>query len=87
MRPAARQQFMAGLDVEGVEREVLLGVRPVIEKHRPIIQMEVTIQDVPVRLAAYTAFRAPGSANQVCILAEHRKIAVPNQLGWAQLAN
>ena len=75
------------LDVEGAEREVLLGARQMIEKHRPIIQMEVTIEDVPVRLLDYTAFRAPGSANKLCIPVEHPKIAVPRQLGWAQLAN
>jgi FkbM family methyltransferase len=75
------------LDVEGAEREVLLGARQMIEKHRPIIQMEVTIEDVPIQLLDYTAFRAPGSANKVCIPAEHPTIAVPKQLGWAQLAN
>jgi FkbM family methyltransferase len=74
------------LDVEGVESEVLLGARQTIEKHRPIIQMEVTIEDAPARLADYASFRAPGSANRILIPAEHSKIVVPQQLGWAQLA-
>jgi FkbM family methyltransferase len=75
------------LDVEGAEREVLLGARQMIEKHRPIIQMEVTIEDVPVQLLDYMAFRAPGSANKLCIPMEHPKIAVPEHLGWAQLTD
>jgi len=66
------------LDVEGAEREVLLGTKQMIEKHRPIIQMEVTIEDVPVPLLDYMVFSAPGSANKVCIPAEHPKIAGPS---------
>lgn len=75
------------LDVEGAEREVLLGAKRIIESCRPIIQMEVSIEDVPVQLFDYMVFRAPGSANKVCIPAEHPKIALPRQLGWTQLAN
>ena len=65
-------------DVEGAEREVLLGAKQMIERHRPIIQMEVTIEDVPVPLLDYMVFSAPGSANKVCIPAEHPKIAGPS---------
>ena len=73
------------IDVEGAEKQVLLGAKRTIEKYRPLIQMEITINDVPVDLIEYSVFQAPQSPNKVCIPNEHPKIQLPKQLGWAQV--
>ncbi len=72
------------IDVEGAEHQVLLGARKTIEKFRPIIQMEVSIRDVPVDLPDYSVFQAPQSPNRMYIPNEHPKIRLPEQLGWVQ---
>lgn len=73
------------IDAEGSEQQVLRGAKRIIEKSRPIIQMETNIHDAPVDLMNYSLFQAPQSANKVCIPNEHPKIQLPRQLGWAQL--
>ena len=73
------------IDVEGAEQQVLLGAKRTIKKYRPIIQMEITINDVPVDLIEYSLFQAPQSPNKVCVPNEHPKIQLPKQLGWAQV--
>ncbi len=75
------------IDVEGAEQEVLIGAKRVIEKHRPIIQLEISIKDIPIQLFDYSIFYAPHSPNKVCIPNEHSKIEVPKQLGWTQITN
>jgi FkbM family methyltransferase len=75
------------IDVEGAEQEVLIGAKRVIEEHRPIIQIEVSIVNFPVQLVDYSIFHAPHSPNKVCIPNENSKIEVPKHLGWTQIAN
>lgn len=75
------------IDVEGAEQEVLLGAKSVIEKYRPIIQIEFAIKNFPVQLYNYSIFHAPNSPNKICIPNEHSKIEVPKQLGWEQITN
>jgi len=72
------------VDAEGSERQVLAGAKRTIEKHRPIVQAEVSISDITVDLPGYRAFRAPGSPNKVYIPNDHPKSEVPGHLGWAQ---
>lgn len=73
------------IDVEGAEREVLEGAKRTIDTFRPIVQVEVSIRDVPAGLKGYSAFQASGSPNKVLIPADHPKIDVPGQLGWSQV--
>jgi FkbM family methyltransferase len=74
------------IDAEGSEQQVLLGAKRIVEKYRPIIQMEININDVPVNLTNYSVFHAPQSANKVCIPNEHSKRHLPKQFGWGQVA-
>jgi FkbM family methyltransferase len=73
------------IDAEGAEEKVLSGARVVLEKYRPIIQVEVFLHDVQVNLSNYLAFRAPNSPNKLFIPIESDKIHIPSQLGWTQL--
>ncbi|HTR41838.1 MAG TPA: FkbM family methyltransferase [Pseudomonadales bacterium] len=74
------------IDVEGVEAQVLAGARKAISRYRPIIQVEVSINHVPMELSEYSAFQAQaGSANQIFIPNESIKIDVPKKLGWVKV--
>lgn len=73
------------IDAEGVEKQVLVGATKILEKYRPIVQMEITINDVAFGLAEYSIFRAPGSINKICIPNESTKIHLPKKLGWKQI--
>ena len=73
------------IDAEGSEQQVLIGAKSVIEKHRPIIQLEVAIADVPAQLSDYSIFCAPHSPNKVYIPNEHPKLEIPTQLGWGKI--
>jgi len=73
------------IDVEGAEQEVLMGAERVIGKYRPIMQIETSSVDIPIRIANYSMFHAPHSLNKVCVPNEHSKIEVPEQLGWARV--
>jgi FkbM family methyltransferase len=74
------------IDVEGAEAQVLSGAMKTISKYRPIIQMEVNINDAQIDLPNYSAFQAAaGSANKIYIPKESPKIDVPAQLGWNQI--
>ena len=73
------------IDAEGAENEVLRGAVGVIAKHRPIIQVEVTITEIGVELPSYAVFQAKGSPNKVYIPREHAKISVARQIGWDEI--
>ncbi|MEO5837472.1 MAG: FkbM family methyltransferase [Acidimicrobiales bacterium] len=73
------------IDAEGAEEQVLWGGHETIERHRPIIQVDVTLSDVSVDLPEYSGFRAPGSAAKFYMPNEHETIDVPRQLGWRAL--
>ena len=75
------------IDVEGAEQQVILGGIKVLEKYRPIIQIEVTFNDISVNLSNYSVFRADESPNKICIPNESTKIQVCQQLGWKQVSN
>jgi FkbM family methyltransferase len=75
------------IDAEGAEQDILFGAKNVIQKHRPIIQLEITFEEIHTQLFNYSVFYAPLSPNKICIPNEHSKIGVPKQLGWKQMAN
>ena len=73
------------IDVEGAEEQVLTGGMKTLEKYRPIIQMEVIVNDVAHNLNEYSIFQAPDSPNKICIPNESSKIHLPKKLGWEQV--
>ena len=75
------------IDVEGLEAEVLWGAQETIRRFRPLVQVEVNIQDVGLALPDYGVFQAPGSVNRLAIPKEHKKINVPATLGWTMIAD
>lgn len=74
------------IDVEGAEKLVFAGARKIIEKYRPIIQVEVIMDDVDLEISDYSIFQASGSPNKIYIPNESPKIGVPKQLGWQQVS-
>jgi FkbM family methyltransferase len=76
------------IDVEGAEQQVIAGAKKVIEKYRPIIQVEVIFKEISVNLFNYSVFRAStDSPNKIYIPNESTKIQVCKQLGWQQIPN
>jgi len=73
------------IDVEGAEQQVLAGAKNILQKYRPIIQMEVDKEDAPLDLPDYVAFQAPGSHNKIYLPREHPKFHLPTQLNWLRL--
>lgn len=73
------------IDAEGAEEQVLTGAMETLEKYRPIIQMEVSLNDVAHNLKDYSSFQAPQSPNKICIPNESTKIQLPEKLGWEQV--
>lgn len=74
------------IDVEGAEASVLEGAKESITRFRPIIQAEITINELNFTLDRYATFRAaPDSPNNVYIPLENSKIAVAERLGWQRL--
>jgi FkbM family methyltransferase len=74
------------LDAMGSEEEVLRGGKATIAKHRPIIQLQASVNaDVAVGLDGYSAFRATNSPVKFYIPDEHEKREVPMRLGWQAL--
>lgn len=74
------------IDAEGAEAEILKGASQVIEKYRPIIQVEIIIKNVTIQLKDYSIFHAPKSSNRILIPNEHPKINIPKQLGWKEIS-
>lgn len=75
------------IDVEGSEKDVLKGSEKIIQKYRPIIQVEVIANDVSIDLPDYSIFQAPQSLNKLFIPKESKKITIPEQLGWEELTS
>ena len=73
-------------DAEGAEQQVLLGARKVLEKYRPIIQLEVTINDIDFPLTEYSVFQKIGSPNKVFIPNESEKMKITAQEEWKKVA-
>lgn len=73
------------IDVEGAEYEVIKGAKNIIEKYRPIIQMEILAKDPRIDLDKYSVFQAPNSINKIYIPNESNKIQIPSMLGWVKL--
>ena len=74
------------IDVEGVEAQVLAGARKIISRFRPIIQVEVNINEVPMELPEYSVFQAgTAGVNRIFIPNESAKIDVPKTLGWVKV--
>lgn len=73
------------IDVEGAEKQVLAGAMNILKKYRPIIQLEVTLNDIALDLSEYSIFQAHNSPNKICIPNESTKIDLPKKLGWEQL--
>jgi FkbM family methyltransferase len=73
------------IDAEGAEQQVIAGASKILEKYRPIIQMEVVLNEVTFNLPNYSVFRASNSPNKLYIPNESSKIGVPKQLGWEQI--
>jgi FkbM family methyltransferase len=71
------------IDVEGAEEKVLEGAQETLKRFRPIIVMEIILNDAQLSLPNYTLVEAPGSINKVYIPNESNKIAVAKALGWS----
>lgn len=76
------------IDVEGAEQQVIVGATKVLEKYRPIIQIEVIFNEALINLPNYSVFRASDdSPNKIYIPNESKKNHIPQQLGWQQISN
>jgi FkbM family methyltransferase len=70
------------IDAEGAEDDVLAGASGIIQRFRPLVQIEVTVKEPSVELAGYTTLCAKGSANRLLVPANHPKILDLQSLGW-----
>jgi FkbM family methyltransferase len=73
------------IDAEGAEQQVLAGAAGILEKYRPIVQMEVNIHEPIWSLPEYSIFRAPESPNKIYIPNESKKTKIPEELGWEKV--
>lgn len=74
------------IDAEGSEPRVLAGAKRTITNYRPIIQMEISVEDLGFSFDSYKVFRAPNSPNRVYIPDEHAKVGLPSEFGWAEVS-
>ncbi len=73
------------IDAEGSEPRVLAGAKRIIAKYRPLVQMEMSVEDLGFQFDSYRVFRAPESPNRVYIPDDHSTVELPRQFGWAEL--
>lgn len=74
------------IDAEGSEQEIIEGAKNIIDKHRPVIQAEVTIASFRVDLDNYSIYQARKqsgslSPNKLFIPNESPKVNVAQTLG------
>lgn len=75
------------IDAEGAEREIFSGAAKTVERHRPIIQAEVSARYFAADLSGYSIFQARDSMNVVYMPDEHPKARLPEKLGWNKVKN
>jgi FkbM family methyltransferase len=73
------------IDAEGAEEAILSGATEIINKFRPIVQLEIIVNNVEVTFDSYKIFKAPDSLNIILIPEENSKTKVAKELGWKQL--
>ena len=74
------------IDAEGSEQDILAGARQLVARHRPVVQMEVSVATPNVEFDDYSAFVAVDQAgrrsqNTVWIPCESSRIDVARRLG------
>jgi FkbM family methyltransferase len=74
------------IDAEGVEAQIVNGASTLIEKHRPIIIAEVSVNQLSAPPSGYTAFAAPQSGNWVMVPNGDPRTARVEAIGWPQAA-
>jgi len=74
------------IDAEGVEAQILDGASTLIEKHRPIIIAEVSVNRLDALPSGYMAFAAPRSFNWVMVPDGDPRAAQIEAIGWPQVA-
>lgn len=73
------------IDAEGAEQQVINGASKSLEKYRPIVQMEVSLNQPDWTLPEYSIFRASSSPNNLYIPNESDKVKIPEELGWEKI--
>jgi hypothetical protein len=73
------------IDAEGAEREILAGAMESIKRFRPIIQLEISINDTTLEMPDYLGFKASRGSNKVYIPAESKKLDIVRNLGWKRI--
>jgi len=70
------------IDAEGAEGLILAGAQDVISRFRPIIQVEIIINNVGFELPKYLCLQARTGLNRIYIPMEHHKLKTLMNLGW-----
>lgn len=71
------------IDVEGTEKDVILGAKKIIKKYRPIIQVEVIHKKNNIEIEDYCTLKSNRKdLNRLYFPLEHKKIKVAQKLGW-----
>ena len=73
------------IDAQGAEANVLDGGRQTIAKCRPIVQINATLNDLPIGLPGYACYKAERSSGKFYIPNEHKQVDLPAQLGWPRV--
>ena len=71
------------IDAEGAETEVLAGARRLVERFRPVVQVEITLKEPVFELTDYVVLRRDHSPNAVLMPADHPRRAQVDALGWS----